>query len=82
MEADLVSHGGGSAAGSFVHTLTLTDMASGWTECVALVVRDGALVVAALEHIGSISLAPLEVNGRSAFSDPSCPAELPAGPIS
>jgi hypothetical protein len=51
MEADLVSHGGESAAGSFVHTLTLTDVASGWTECVALVVRDGALVVAALEQM-------------------------------
>jgi hypothetical protein len=33
-----------SAAGSFVHTLTLTDVASGWTECVAHVVPDGALV--------------------------------------
>ncbi len=51
MEADLVSHGGESAAGSFVHTLTLTDVASGWTECVALVVRDGALVAAALDHL-------------------------------
>ena len=51
MEADLVSHGGESAAGSFVHTLTLTDVASGWTECVALVVRDGALVTAALEQL-------------------------------
>ena len=51
MEADLVSHGGESAAGSFVHTLTLTDVASGWTECVALVVRDGALVAAALEQL-------------------------------
>jgi hypothetical protein len=51
MEADLVSHGGDSAAGSFVHTLTLTDVASGWTECVALVVRDGARVAAALEQL-------------------------------
>ena len=51
LEADLVCHGGESAAGSFVHTLTLTDVASGWTECVALVVRDGALVVAALEQL-------------------------------
>jgi hypothetical protein len=39
------------AAGRFVHTLTLTDVASGWTECVALVVRDGALVAAALDHL-------------------------------
>jgi hypothetical protein len=51
MEADLVSHGGESSAGGFVRTLTLTDVASGWTECVALVVRDGALVAAALEQL-------------------------------
>ena len=59
MEADLVSHGGESAAGSFVHTLTLTDVASGWTECVALVVRDGALVVAALEQMRTSMPFPL-----------------------
>ena len=59
MEADLVSHGGESAAGSFVHTLTLTDVASGWTECVALVVRDGALVVAALEQLRTTMPFPL-----------------------
>jgi hypothetical protein len=59
MEADLVSHGGGSAAGSFVHTLTLTDVASGWTECEPLVVRDGALVTAALEHLRTTMPFPL-----------------------
>jgi hypothetical protein len=59
MEADLVSHGGESAAGSFVHTLTLTDVASGWTESVALVVRDGALVVAALEQMRTRMPFPL-----------------------
>ena len=59
MEADLVSHGGDSAAGSFVHTLTVTDVASGWTECVALVVRDGALVVAALEQLRKTMPFPL-----------------------
>jgi hypothetical protein len=59
MEADLVSHGGESAAGSFVHTLTLTDVASGWTECVALVVRDGALVTAALEQLRTTMPFPL-----------------------
>jgi hypothetical protein len=59
MEADLVSHGGESAAGSFVHTLTLTDVASGWTECVALVVRDGALVAAALDELRKSMPFPL-----------------------
>ena len=36
VEADLVVHCGGSMAGSFASTLVLTDIASGWTECVAL----------------------------------------------
>jgi len=31
-EADLVAHDGGSAYGEFAHTLTLTDVATGWTE--------------------------------------------------
>jgi len=51
LEIDLVAHGGGSVEGSFVHTLTLTDIASGWTECVALLVRDSALVVEALARL-------------------------------
>ena len=59
MEADLVSHGGESAAGSFVYTITLTEVASGWTECVALVVRDGTLVAAALEHLRTSMPSPL-----------------------
>jgi hypothetical protein len=42
-----------------VHTLTLTDVASGWTECVALVVRDGALVTAALEQLRTTMPFPL-----------------------
>jgi hypothetical protein len=59
LEADLVVHCGGSVAGSFVHTLTLTDIASGWTECVALVVREGALVVEALRHLQTTMPFPL-----------------------
>ena len=39
-EADLVAHCGESMAGSFASTLVLTDIASGWTECVALLVRE------------------------------------------
>ena len=47
-EVDLVAHGGTSVAGSFIQTLTLVDVATGWTECLPLVARDGALVVEAL----------------------------------
>jgi hypothetical protein len=59
MEADLVSHGGETVAGSFVHTLTLTDIASGWTECVALVVREGSLIVEALTRLRTAMPFPL-----------------------
>lgn len=51
MEADLVAHCGGDVSGSFVHTLVLTDVATGWTECVALVVRQSGLVVEALTRL-------------------------------
>jgi len=59
VEADLVSHFGPNAAGSFAHTLTLTDIASGWTECVPLVVRDGALVVEGLTRLRKVLPFPL-----------------------
>src|SRR5215468_6545575 len=36
LEADLVAHSGPSASGSFVQTLILTDVATGWTECAPL----------------------------------------------
>ena len=51
MEADLVAHCGGSMAGSVVHTLVLTDIATGWTECVPLIARDQVLIVEALERV-------------------------------
>ncbi|MGH7726777.1 MAG: integrase catalytic domain-containing protein, partial [Candidatus Eiseniibacteriota bacterium] len=59
VEADLVSHSGENAAGSFAHTLTITDIASGWTECLALVVRDGALVVEGLTKLRKALPFPL-----------------------
>jgi len=36
VEADLVAHSGPSAEGVFLHTLNLTDIATGWTEPVGL----------------------------------------------
>lgn len=59
VEADLVSHCGGNASGSFAHTLVLTDVASGWTECVALVVRESSLIVQALNKLGAAMPFPL-----------------------
>ncbi|MEO6603425.1 MAG: DDE-type integrase/transposase/recombinase [Polyangiaceae bacterium] len=70
MEIDLVAHGGPSAAGSFVYTLVLTDIASGWTECVPLVVREATLVVEAIERLRSampFALLSLDTDNGSEF---------------
>lgn len=50
-EVDMVAHGGTSVAGSFIQTLTMVDIAAGWTECAPLVMRDGALVVEAIKYL-------------------------------
>jgi hypothetical protein len=59
MEADLVSHGGESVACSFAHTLVLTEIATGWTECVPLAVREGSLIVEALTRLRTTMPFPL-----------------------
>jgi hypothetical protein len=69
-EADLVEHCGGAHAGTFVHTLTLTDIHSGWTECAALVVREQTLVVEALRMIRGqlpFGLRGLDTDNDSVF---------------
>jgi len=48
VEVDLVAHCGESTHGEYVHSLTLTDVATGWTECLALRNRGQQLVFAAL----------------------------------
>jgi hypothetical protein len=49
MEMDLVAHCGEVNRGSYVYSLVLTDIASGWTEAAPIVVREGNLVVETLE---------------------------------
>jgi hypothetical protein len=51
VEADLVAHGGPSASGSFIQTLVLTDIASGWTECAPLLFREQRLLTEVLSEI-------------------------------
>lgn len=53
-EIDMVAHGGTSVAGSFIQTLTMTDIATGWTECMPLLTRDGSLVVEAMARAQSL----------------------------
>ncbi len=59
LEIDLVVHCGESMAGSFASTLVLTDIASGWIECIALLVREGSLIVDALERLRATLPFPL-----------------------
>jgi len=50
-EIDCVAHCGGSLSGSFVWTLNMTDIATGWTECEAIWGKDGASVRKALKKM-------------------------------
>jgi hypothetical protein len=59
MEADLVSHSGPVAKGSWAWTLTLTDIATGWTECAPLLVREQTLLVAVLSELRKLMPFPL-----------------------
>ena len=59
VEADLVAHSGPVARGSFVQTLTLTDIATGWTECAPVLVREQTLLTAVLGEIRKLLPFPL-----------------------
>jgi Integrase core domain len=69
-EVDMVAHGGTSVAGSFIQTLTMVDVATGWTECLPLVTRDGSLVVEAMKRLQSLFpwlLRGVDFDNDSAF---------------
>jgi hypothetical protein len=51
VEADLVAHSGPVTRGSFVQTLVLTDIATGWTECAPLLVREQRLLTEVLGEL-------------------------------
>ena len=59
MEADLVAHSGPTASGSFVQTLVVTDIASGWTECAPLLVREQHLLIEVLGELRKLMPFPL-----------------------
>lgn len=69
-EMDMVAHCGTSVAGGHVHSLVLTDIASGWTEAAALIVREQTLITVTLDEIQSrlpFSMLGLDVDNDSAF---------------
>lgn len=59
VEADLVAHCGDRANGAFLNKLTMTDIASGWTELIPLIRKSEADVQKALENIRSVLPFPL-----------------------
>jgi len=69
-EMDMVAHCGKSVAGSHVHSLVLTDIASGWTEAAAMIVREQTLVTLTVEEIRlklPFLMRGLDVDNDSAF---------------
>ncbi len=50
LEADLVAHCGNVLEGGYLYTLTLTDVATGWTECLPLLYRSQETVLAAIQR--------------------------------
>ena len=59
VEADLVAHSGPSTSGSFVQTLVLTDIASGWTECAPLLFREQQLLSEVMTVMREVMPFPL-----------------------
>ncbi len=59
VEADLVAHSGPVTRGSFVQTLVLTDIATGWTECAPLLVREQRLLTEVLGELRTLLPFPL-----------------------
>jgi hypothetical protein len=69
-EMDMVAHCGQSVAGSHAHSLVLTDIASGWTEAAAMVLREQTLITVTVEEVRGKLAFPmlgLDVDNDSAF---------------
>ena len=69
-EMDMVAHCGKSVAGRHVHSLVLTDIASGWTEACALVVREQTLITVKVDEVRArlpFRMLGLDVDNDSAF---------------
>jgi hypothetical protein len=72
LEGDLVGHHGGHTRGCFVYTLTLTDIATGWTACLPLLYKSPEAVLAALQQARMLFPFPilgLDVDNGGEFID-------------
>jgi transposase InsO family protein len=59
LEIDLVAHCGQSGAGHFINTLCATDLATGWTERIAISGKSREAVVAAIAAMNAVLPFPL-----------------------
>lgn len=69
-EVDLVAHCGGSAEGTYLYTLVLTDVATGWTECLPLLNRGQHAVFRAMDlarQLLPLPLAGIDTDNGSEF---------------
>jgi hypothetical protein len=70
LEMDMVVHCGKSTSGKYVHSLVLTDIASGWTEAIAMLVREQTLVTESVSEVRRklpFTVRGLDVDNDSAF---------------
>ena len=51
VEIDLVAHCGETTTGQYLNTLTVTDIATGWTECLAILYRSQEMVSRAIVEL-------------------------------
>jgi len=59
LEVDLVAHCGANIEGGYLYTMTLTDVATGWTECLPLLHRSREAVLAALQRARTLFPFPI-----------------------
>jgi hypothetical protein len=78
VEIDLVEHCGGvKTDGDFFHIFTQSDIASGWTECVSMRMRNQMLVIEALVKVATdlpFAMRGVDSDNDSAFMNqtPGC----------
>ena len=68
LEADLVWHCGAYAGGAFINSFVLTDVETGWTECMALLYKDAESVIKAF--IEARQRFPFEIRGLDTDNGP------------
>lgn len=61
LEIDTVGHDGGIVSGAFLHTLTMTDVATGWTELFPLAQKTDECALDAI--VGSLKTFPFPIYG-------------------